>query len=373
MFYDVMGLVIADNKRISLGELTRPRALAATPFAGRYRFIDFMLSNMVNSDIGVIGVVTFNKYRSLMDHLGTGRAWDLTGRTRGLFLLPPFAYSISGTTGESSTEYDGISGIVDFLRSHRHEQVIVASSNVLFNHTFQDFIQRHTDSGADVSVLFNRDGIRFGGPVMILETDRAGWVRDVLATPAKSRSNRSSMGVVILRRQLLIDLLTEAVARREREFSVESILHRHADLRIMGVESDWFTLRINSVQGYFAATMRLLEDDARNALFWSGLPVFTKVKDIAPALYGSDSQVSNSMISDGCRIHGTVSDSLLFRGVTVARDSRLESCIILQDSYISENCRLENVIVDKYCTIRPGVRLVGTPGFPMVIGKGAVV
>ena len=186
MFNNAMGLILADNKKISLGELSNPRALSAMPFGGRYRIIDFMLSNMVNSGVKNVGLLTYNKYKSLMDHLGTGGAWSLDRKNDGLHILPPYVNS-EATNINSDEE---LTGVIDFLRQSRTPYVIVTGANVILNTTFDSFIKSHEESGADISVMYNRDGTKYGNPSYILDIDDDGFVRDMLYNPAKATSQR---------------------------------------------------------------------------------------------------------------------------------------------------------------------------------------
>jgi len=369
MFIDAMGLILADNNKISLGELSKPRALAAVPFGGRYRIIDYMLSNMVNTGIKSVGILTLNKYKSLMDHLGTGASWDLDRKNFGLHILPPYVNSENIATEEA----DELAGLIDFIRSNRSMYVVIGNSNMILNTTFNDFIEKHEQSGADASIMYNRDGTKYGVPNFILDVDRKGYVKDMLQNPDKTSSNRCSLGVIVLRRELLIDLISEMIARGERNFGVHTLVKKYDLIRIRAYEYKGLVLRINNIQGYFNSSMLLLDDQIRADLFWNGMPIYTKVKDEAPTLYFENSKVSNAIVSDGCRIMGTVQDSMLFRGVTVSRNSTIKNCVIMQDVHISENCELENVILDKNAVIRPGIKLVGHRDYPVVIGKGAIV
>lgn len=370
MFINAMGLILADHKKIQLGDISRPRALAAVPFGGRYRIIDFMLSNMVNSGINKIGVIALSKYKSLMDHLGTGSSWDLDRKQPGLNLLPPYINSVQADRGGNSED---LTGLLDFFRAATHKYVVVANSNVIFNTRLNDFIREHEESGADMSVLYNRDSTRYGSPSLILNLNRQGLLKDMMLDPPKPNSIRCSLGLLIIDRELLIDLISEGVARGEYDFSVENLLKLYPQYKIKGFEYKGLVLRINNVPTYFASTMRLLEDDVRRDLYRSEWPIYTKVKDEAPALYSEGNVIENSLVSDGCLIAGTVLDSMLFRGVTVSRKSKIKSCIIMQDVYVSEGVELENVILDKNCVIRPGIKLVGQQDYPVVIGKGAIV
>lgn len=369
MFIDAMGLILADNNKISLGELSKPRALAAVPFGGRYRIIDYGLSNMVNSGIKSVGILTLNKYKSLMDHLGTGASWDLDRKNFGLHILPPYVNSES----MGMEDAEELVGLLDFVRSNRSTYVFISNSNMILNTTFNDFLEKHEQSGADISVMYNRDGIKYGIPNYIFDVDRKGYVKDMLQNPEKSASNRCSLGIIVLKRDLLIDLISEMIARGERNFGVHSLVKKYDTLRVRAHEYKGLVLRINNVQGFFNSSMMLLDDQIRADLFWNGMPIYTKVKDEAPTLYFENSKVSNAIISDGCRIMGTVQNSMLFRGVTVSRNSTIKNCVIMQDVHISENCELENVILDKNAVIRPGIKLVGHRDYPVVIGKGAIV
>lgn len=370
MFINAMGLILADHKRIVLGEMSKPRALAAMPIGGRYRIIDFMLSNMVNSGINSVGVIALNKYKSLMDHLGTGSSWDMDRKKQGLSLLPPYINSVNVDKGG---EVDDLTGLLNFFQSNNQKYVILADSNIIFNNTFNEFVTKHEESGADMSIMYNRDGVKYGSPSVMLDLDRRGYLRDMMINPAKPSTTRCSLGVMILDRELLIDLVEESIARGEHDFSIEYLLKKYEQYKIKGYEYKGLTLRINSIPTYFSATMRLLEESVRKEMFWSGLPVYTKVKDEAPTLYYEGNVVENSLISDGCSIMGEVKDSMLFRGVRISKHAIIKNCVIMQDVHVSEGVELENVIIDKNCVIRPGIKLLGQADYPVVIGKGAIV
>jgi len=372
MLIDAMGLILADSNNITIGELTKPRALAAVPFAGRYRIVDFMLSNMVNSGIISVGILASNKYRSLMDHLGNGAAWDLSRKNKGLFILPPFVNSESyGCINPG--DVDGLAGALDFFRMNSHKYIIVSGSNVILNTTFNQMIEAHEESEADISVLFNRDGKKDNGQSVILETDRQNWIKNIYVNPSKKISTKQSLGVIIVKRELLIDLITEAISRGENDFTIDVLIRRNTHLKLKAYEFKGICLRINSIQTYFSATMKLQDENVMKDLFMSEHKIFTKVKDEAPTLYSNDCNVSNSLISDGCVINGNIEGSMLFRGVTISKRAKIKNSIIMQNVYISEGCELENVIIDKNSMLRPGIKLIGQENYPVVIGKGSVV
>ena len=367
MFNDVMGLILADNKKIALGELSEPRALSAVPFGGRYRIIDFMLSNMVNSGIKNVGILTYNKYKSLMDHLGTGSPWSLDRKNDGLHILPPYVNSESSNiTGDEE-----LAGVLDFLRHSRSTYVVVANSNIILNCTFDDMIKSHESSGADLTVMFNRDALKYGHPCYILDTDEKGFVKDMLYNPQKATSNKTSLGIICLRRDMLIDIISRQMSHGMTHFGLHSMVKMFDEIKVYAYEYAGTALRVNNVQTYFNASMSLLKDETRNDLFWSGKPIYTKVKDEAPTLYFDNAEVKTSIISDGCRIYGDIDHSIIFRSATISKNTTVKNCVVMQDVHISENCHLENVILDKNSFVRPGVRLIGHPDYPVVIGKGA--
>lgn len=368
MIKDVTGLIIGDDRKIQLGEISRPRALSAIPIGGRYRIIDFMLSNMVNSGIRTVGVSTYNKYKSLMDHLGSGSAWDLDRKSQGLFFLTPNVFSETFSAGN-----DDITSILAFYREAKQRYVVVAGSDIVMTATFDELLAYHVEKKADISFLYNRDGDCCRDNCIILDITRGGKIKTVYQNPMNPISNRQALGVMVLERELFVSILAEALARGEKNMDFAYFLKLCERLNVYGLEYKGLVLRINSIQDYFRANLAILEEKYREGLFWSGLPVYTKVKDEAPTMYNSGCIVDNCVISDGCMIQGSVKNSMLFRGVTVSAQAKVTNCIILQDSYVSEACELENVIIDKDCIIRPGIKLIGQEGYPVVIGKGAVV
>lgn len=369
MFKNVVGLVIADDRRLQLGDLTKPRALSAVPFGGRYRIIDFALSNMVNSGIKTIGVSTFNKYKSLMDHIGSGSAWDLDRKTQGLYFLTPHVLSESYNMSSA----DDMSGLISFYRDLRQKYIIIAQSDAVMTTTFNEMLEYHIAKNADITVMYNKDSEKANASSYILDMTRTGKVKTVYENPLNPVSNRKTLGVMIMEKELFVNVLADGVSQGVKIWDFGFFL-KHCDrLNIFGYEYKGLALRITSIPEYFDATMQLLDAEARRALFWSERPVFTKVKDEAPTQYSASCIVKNSVISDGCMIQGSVEDSVVFRGVTVSGQSKLKNCIVLQDSFISESCELENVIIDKDCLIRPGIKLIGQKEYPVVIGKGSVV
>ncbi|NLJ69860.1 MAG: glucose-1-phosphate adenylyltransferase subunit GlgD [Clostridiaceae bacterium] len=368
MLIDSMGIILADNGRVKLGELSDERALAATPFGGRYRIIDFMLSSMVNSGIKHVGILAETKYSSLMDHLGTGSHWDLDRLQQGLRIIPPYMQS----DFFRSPNPQDLNGLYDFLKHSVHLHVVVAESNLVSNINFAKFVKEHEDSGADVTVMYNHDADSLGSPNVSLTFEDNKLV-DLRIDPLNPTSDCSSLGCVVLTRTLLMDLLAQAISRGESLFNTEFILEKYKELTIRGFENNDLTLRINSLATYFSASMRLLEKGVLQKLYKSENRIFTKVKNEAPARYPKGNHVANSLISDGCNVVGQVENSVIFRGVSIGKHSKISNCIIMQDTVIRDGAELKNVIIDKDSVIRSGVRLQGSPDYPVVIRKGVIV
>lgn len=367
MLSNSMGLILADHGRVHLGDLTRLRALAAVPIFGRYRIIDFTLSNMVNSGITNVGVAAMTKYKSLLDHIGTGASWDLDRMNQGLHILPPYINS-----SFFDRESGDLTGLYEFVIRGKQEYVVICDSNFLIKTDFSGIVSKHVEAKADMTILYNQDGDRYGSPTFSLNLER-GVLKDFLVDSLDSGTQKSAIGVLVISRDLLLHILSQSMSRGQAEFSIELLLKMYKQYKICGCEYKGNCLRINSISTYYKSSMALLDPQVRKSFFDLEAPIYTKVKNEAPAYYESGSYVSNAIVSDGCTIYGSVSDSILFRGVRVEKHTNLQNCIIFQDAIIGEGADLHHVILDKNTVVRPGVKLQGQPDYPVVIGKGAIV
>lgn len=373
---DMLGLIFAENPEASMGELSAKRALAAIPFGGRYRLIDFTLSNMVNSAIINVGIATLYKNQSLTDHLGTGKAWDMDRKNNGLFILPP-TY-----TGDVSDKVHGgidiLHSVKNYLKRSQQEYVLVSDCNTLCNIDYDKAFDAHLESGADVTLICHRiEEIpeRELKRHILLNADIDGNVKDIHVYPAKQRANLSYMHMFIIRKNLLMDLVDDAVAHGKHQISKDIFLPNLGQLAFRIWEHAGLHLKVDDIKSFFHANLAILNKEVREELFGlkNDMPVYTKVKDTVPARYGKSAEVVNSIIADGCTIEGSVKNCILFRGVHVGKGASLENCIIMQNSQILDNCMLANVIFDKEVTLRSGKKLIGQETYPMVIGKGTIV
>ncbi len=372
---DLMGLVFAANPEAAMGELTGVRSLAAIPFGGRYRIIDFILSNMVNSSIINVGITTPYNYRSLSDHLGTGKDWDLDRKGNGLFILPPREVT---DISDVKAGIDVIHDVSYFLSKSRKDYVLVANCNTICNIDYSEVLRFHMEHEADITLIYNEvENLTTKDLTtrILLDVDKDSIVRDMQVYPIQQNSNLSYMHMFIIRKDLLLELIGDAVAHNKHYISKDLLLPALERFKVCGYKHEGYTRQIDNIKSFYMANLELLNKNIRDELFGlkSDTPIYTKIKDSVPTRYGKGADVSNSIIADGCVIEGTVKNSILFRGVHVGKGATVENCIIMQKSDVMDNCLLENVIFDKEVVLRSGKKLVGQATYPMVIGKKTVI
>ncbi len=372
---DMLGLIFAENPEASMGELTSKRSLAAVPFGGRYRIIDFMLSSMVNSHIINVGITTPYNYQSLADHLGTGKAWELDRKNNGLFMLPP-----KEILRDSSGEVGGVDIVHDvknYLKRSQQEYVLAADCNTLCNLSYDEVLRHHIEEEADITLVYHKEENIPENQLKreILLDVQDGIVKDIHVYPAKQKTEYSYMHQFLIHKDLLMDLVDDAKAHGKHSLAMDIFLANLSRLKICAYEYTGCQLKVNDVKTFFEANLALLNRNIREELFGlkNDMPVYTKVKDTIPTKYGKNAEVSNSIIADGCVIEGTVKNCILFRGVHIGKGASVENCIIMQKSEVQDNCMMENVIFDKEVVLRSGKKLVGQETYPMIIGKRSVI
>lgn len=369
---NVMGIINLNDDQEFLTELTKGRPLAAIPFGGRYRMIDFILSNMVNSGIQNVGILVQDKYRALMDHLRSGKEWDLARKRDGLFILPPGKQQyLSGCyRGNIENLYNNL----DYIESSRQKYVLIAGSNIVCNLNYRKLFKFHQDKGADITVMYKEysNDEEFMQQA-ILECQIDGRLTDFAINPSTSRSRKISMEMYVVEKGLLVNLVKNCQARGGLDF-VKDILIKNIDkLKMYGYPYKGYAARIDSIKSYYKHNMDLLNPEKREELFFKSGLVYTKVKDEAPVKYKENAQVFNAMIGNGCTIEGRVENSILFRGVTVRKGAYVKDSILMQKCNIGENTIIENVICDKNVQITTGKSLKGEKNYPLVIEKGTVI
>lgn len=370
---NTMGLVFAYQDDELMKSLTQKRALSSIPFGGRYRVVDFALSNLVNSGVNKVGIITRNNYQSLMDHLGSGKEWDLSRKNGGLYILPPFEQN-SGYRGKM----EALRNAETFIRKSRMEHIILSNADCICNMKFDDVLKYHKEKGADITIVYKEGAIPHlneTGFNCSIKTEESGRVSDVALNPEVREGEiiKRSMEQIIISSSLLESLIHECSSHNMYSFH-RDVLQRHLrDLKIYGYEYTGYYAKIDSIASYFDANMDLLVGDIRRALFYQENQIFTKIRDEAPTVYHKDSKVNNSLVADGCVIEGTVENSILFRGVRVRPGAVIRNSIIMQDCEIQANSELNYTIADKDVVIREDRKLYGYQLYPMVLSKGSVV
>ncbi|MDL2206278.1 glucose-1-phosphate adenylyltransferase subunit GlgD [Eubacteriales bacterium OttesenSCG-928-N13] len=371
---NVMGLIYTTKNDITMRELTSTRAVAALPVVGRYRMIDFMLSNMVNSGIRNVGVIVQKNYHSLMDHLGSGQEWDLHTKTDGLSILPPF--QTREDVGNYEGTLDALRSNIGYLRRAKQEYVILTGSYGVFSATYDDFVTQHIESSADISVMYSKSYSEsrifssMAGNHAYFKLDDDGSVMDIEIGPNVPTYPNFSMTVLLMKRTLLMHLVDQAVAHGMHDIHKDLLSYyvKNKLLKVKGFEYEGYHRCIESISSYYRFNMDMLDYNTRQEVF--GLhPIYTKVRDEVPANYLRGAVANNSLVADGCIIEGTVINSVLFRGVRVRRGAVVKNSVIMQECDIQDGVEVDNVIFDKAVTIRSG-KLVGQAAYPIVIGKG---
>ncbi len=374
MSTDAFGLIYSGEDNPYLRDLTASRCVAAVPFGGRYRCIDFALSNLVNSGVTSVGLITQRNYHSIMDHLGSGKEWDLHRKREGLFILPPFLTKESAGIYRGSV--DAIRSCLGYVNRCSEPYVILSGSHTIFNMTFNEALKFHRDHRADITIIYNDTDLQIqkeqNKDIRVILDDN-GRVTGMELDPYPPKSIHRSMDVLIMGKQLLEYLIEDAFARGEYSFNRDVLLKNYAALRMYGFRYDGYVARLDSVNDYYQTNMDTLRPEVRADLFCPDHAIYTKVKDEVSTKYLKEADVSDSLLADGCTINGTVSRSILFRGVSVGRGSTVRDSIILQGVKIGENCTLDHVILDKGCIIQDGRSLTGYDGYPVLVRKNTVI
>ena len=375
----VQGIIFSNLHDKNIPELTLKRTMASVPYACRYRLIDFALSNMVNSGITSISVITHYNYQSLMDHIGAGKDWDLARRSGGIKILPPYMTAYANKQNALyNSRMEALKSVNYSISRFNSDYVVLSDCDVICNIDLNDMINDHIQSGADITmavkrVLMNRET---AGKNVIVESSEDGRILDVSAYPTNvSGYCDINLNILVINREYLQSVVLDAVAHGYTSFN-RDVLSRCASRRNYRIyRYDGYFANINSLQDYYKYSMELLgSPENRNALFdVSGRPIYTKVRNSAPTKYCSGCLVRNSLIADGCIIEGTVENSILFRGVKVGKGTTIKNSILFQDTVTGQNVFLNSVITDKNVVIRDGRLLSGHESLPFFIEKGKMV
>ena len=373
---NALGIIFPNAYDGYVPELVTERLMASIPFAGRYRMVDFILSSMVTSGIDNISVLVRNNYHSLMDHLGSGREWDLTRKNGGLSIFPP--YSEKGMKIYAG-RIDGIASILETLKDQKEKYVVLADSNIAVNFDFKAMLDAHIASGADVTVAYAKEEIP---QAMMNNSDftnlyftfklNDGRVEEMFINSKESGVQNLSMNIYILDREFLIKEIESAFVRGLVYFERDLLAPNTDKINIQAYEFTGYKARICDMKSYFDENMKLLKDANLDGLF-SGNPIYTKVRDDNPTRYIAGAKGKNSLVADGCVIEGIIENCILFRGVKIEKGVKVKNCVLMQDTVVEAGAKLEYVITDKNVKVTVAQELHGTDSFPVFVAKGCTV
>lgn len=371
---NAVGIIFSNMHDNNVPELTRSRTMASVPFGGRYRMIDFALSNMVNSHISKVGVITRNNYQSLMDHLGSGKDWDLARKNGGLIILPPFGDEGSTTLYKSRLE--ALKGVSAFIDRSTEEYVILSDSDNICNIDIEKIFKYHMDNQADITVVCKTDNIEDGTCRVVTgyKCDKNNCITDVCSPLGAVGKATVGINLYVIKRTLLASLIRDAAARGESSFELDIIGKNLDKLKIIAYEHDGVFFIISNMQKYLECNLAMLDKKVRDELF--NLPyraIYTKVKDSPPTRYTNNAKVINSFIADGCEIDGMVENSIIFRDVKISKGSEVRNSVIMQNTYIGSNSSLNYCVTDKNVVVRSGRTLSGCEIQPYFLIKNSLL
>ncbi|MCI8453282.1 MAG: glucose-1-phosphate adenylyltransferase subunit GlgD [Lachnospiraceae bacterium] len=369
---DALGIIFPNSYDSLVPELVSERLMASIPFGGRYRMVDFILSSMVNCGIDNVSIIVRKNYHSLMDHLGSGREWDLTRKNGGLNIVPPFAEkNIKIYNGR----VEALASVLSFLQDQKEKYVVMADANIAANFDFRALIDAHVASKADVTIAYTED--------MLPETEKeedlsrdffytlklnGTRVEKIYVNLKEDGPQNFSTNIYVIDRELLINQIHTAFVRGLVYFERDILAPRLDRLNVQAFKYEGYAARITNMRSYFEENMKLLDDKNLDALF-EGNPIYTKIRDDNPTRYINGSKGTNILVADGCVIEGEVENSILFRGVKIKKGARVKNCILMQDTEIGENAHVEYVITDKNATISAGKEIKGTDTFQVFVAK----
>ena len=369
---NVMGIIFANDA--TLGALTANRTMASLPFGGRYRQVDFALSNLAGAGVRHVGIVTRHHYQSLINHVGSGEEWGLELEEGGLEYLTPYANS---ETVNYRGKLESIHSAMSFMETGPEDELVVMiDSAILSNVDLNKILSSHVESGRDITIV-TKSGIANGVKQLdlALKLDSKGEVIDMTVDYPAPADYQASMDIFVLSKKFLIQQVREHIAH--------SLYHMDRDLVLGQWQKNALSINVYSFEGtalfnesieeYFHHSLALTEKTVRRDLFAGNHPVYTKVRDRVPTYYGDCCSIDSCIVADGCMLEGEASHSVLFRNVVIRPGAKLENCVIMNDAVIGEGAMLKNVILDKDVTVRPGAKLCGTASNPIIIKRGETV
>ena len=367
---NIVGIIFSNAYDECISELTGIRTMGSVPFACRYRLIDFALSNMVNSGIEKVGVLTKSNYQSLMDHVGTGKPWDLSRKNDGLFILPPFS---TNETGGNRDKLASLKGSMGFISRSDEEYVLLTDCNTVINLDIEALMDYHAEKNADMTIVYKNGKMPNLTDIIVLDMDEDNKAEKVSISPVANGDVNFSLNVILMKKALLERLINEAISLNYKDFESDIIQRNVQNLKIYGYEAKGYSAVVESLQSYYNINMELLSPENCDELFNRERPIYTKVRDDNPTRYIAGAKGKNSLVADGCVIEGIVENCILFRGVKIEKGAKVKNCVLMQDTVVECGANLEYVITDKNVKISVAQELRGTDSFPVYVAKRQTV
>lgn len=372
MLNNVHGLIFTHNRTYNLRELTEPRCLSSVPFGGRFRMIDFMVSNMVNAGISDVGVILQSRYQSLLDHLGSGKDWDLARHTGGMRLLPPYSLPTQQIRAEARGQMDVLAGIAPYLRDIRQDYVFLADGDLVLNLPLEEVYQRHIDSNADITLVCTKQYTGDPAASVYFAVNDAQEITDVISRPEQP-TGMEFLNLFLLSKKLLVYLTQYCATHNLYSIRDDLLPHIQHQCKLVPYLFDGFSTRCTSVASYFDNSMALLDPTVYRELFRPDAPIRTRDRNEPSTYYAPGSSCRNALVAGGCIIEGSIENSIIFQNVQIEKGACVKNCILFKGTRIQAGAQLNQVITDKGVTITPGTVLTGAPHFPHVIAKGSHV
>jgi len=365
MLKNYIGILMLNENEDNIKSLTKARPIASIPIGGRYRIIDFVLSNMVNSGIHNIGIFANTKTRSLVDHLGSGQSWDLDRKINGLFL---FNFS---TDGSQSRDIDALSDNMEYIYRTKQDYVIISSSYMLCNMDYNEAAKFHEESGSDITLLYKKtnNGKKHYVNSSTLYINEENKVLSIGKNIGAEDKLNISMEMFIMKKSTLINMINNSVQTGYHNSIKAAIYNSVPELNVNAFEFKGYLQCVNSIKNYYKTSMDMLNGKVTKELFFNNGLIYTKSKDGAPTKYVNGSKVKNALVSNGCILEGSIENSIISRRVIVHAGAELKNCIIFENCVIKQGCKLTNVIIDKNTIVNENTVLKGDEEFPVVIEK----
>ena len=372
MLNNVHGLIFTQYRTYNLRELTEVRCLPSVPFGGRFRMIDFMVSNMVNAGINDVGIILQSQYQSLLDHLGSGKDWDLARHIGGMRMLLPYSLPTRHGRIEARGQMDILADMRPYLRSIRQEYVILADGDIVGNLPLEDIYQRHIDTGADITLVCTDRYTGEPSSSLYFSVNSKEEIDEIINRPDRA-TGMQFLNVLLLSRDLLIELTEYSATHNLYSIRDDLLLRIQHTHKLVPYVFKRFSTRCTSVESFYKSNMALLDPAVQKELFPADAPIRTRDRNEPPTYYAPGSSVKNCLTGGGCVIEGTVENSIIFQNVTIEKGAVVRDCILFKGTTVGAGCELRHIITDKDVTISPDTTLNGSPTHPFVIAKGSKV